>query len=228
MNKDYLYLEMDSLENELSNEERLNAELFYMKLDNQDQTNVKKVVKAVASLAEEYFSFGEQHNNSWAFCTDEKTGTPFFAVYLIGGYLNKKGERPDIDLLVATNMRWTSGFTDYDKFSDYSRCDLLISCDPFLKELAGEFAEGYSMQKHGELPDDYNIGATKGKLLITITPDEGKKLDVNYVRSWRDKKYRFIDEEHFYRMDAGESGEPLQRLALYRSTSDVALPRLTW
>ena len=214
---------MDTLESELTQEELSKVEEFYRRLKQPDLDHVKKVVNSVDAVANNYFSSGEQNSNYWAFCNDGKVGTPFFAAYMVGGYLNKEGKRPDIDLLVATNMRWTNGFLNSDEWS--RRPD---DWDPMWAQLVAKFGEGYSIQREGDLPTDYNIGATKGKILITITPTEGKKLDVSYVRSWQEEGFLFIDEEQFHKLDVGKKGEPLSRLPLYRATSGVRIPQMRW
>src|SRR3989344_4267514 len=210
---------MDTQWSELTSEEIGKAEEFYQKLKRPDLEHVKRVVNSVDAVANKYFSSGEQNSNYWAFCDDRKVGTPFFTVYLVGGYLNKEGERPDIDLLVATNMRWTDGFLNSDEWS--RRTDDL---DPIVVALVSEFGEGYSIQREGDLPDDYNIGATKGKVLITISPSDGKKMDVSYVRSWQERGFQFINEEQFFQLDVGKTREHLLRLPLYRTKSDVKVP----
>lgn len=214
---------MDTLESELTQKELGRVKEFYRRVKEPDLDNVKRVVNSVDSVANHYFSSGEQNDNYRAFYDDEKAGTPFFAVYLIGGYLNKEGERSDIDLLVASNMRWTQGFLNSDEWS--KRPD---QWDPVYAKLVEAFGEGFSITREGELPDDYNIGATKGKVLITINPTEGKKLDVSYVRSWQERGFRFIDEEQFFKLDVGKTGEPLSRLPLYRVTSSVRVPQMRW
>jgi len=207
---------MDTLESELTQEELGRVEKFYRKLKQPDLDHVRRVVNSVDNVANQYFSSGEQNSNYWAFCNGEKVGTPFFAAYLVGGYLNKEGERPDIDLLVATNMRWNNGFIE-----DYERLE-----EPIWGGLKKAFSEDAEIVKNGDLPNDYNIGATKGKVLITINPTEGKKLDVSYVRSWQERGFQFIDEEQFSKLDVGNGGEPLSRLPLYRTTSSVQVPQM--
>ena len=86
------------------------------------------------------------------------------------------------------------------------------------KALVNEFSENCTIKRHGELPNNYNLGVTKGKVLITLTPTEGKKSDVNYVRSWEREGFEFINEEEFYKLDVGKNGEPLTRLPLYMTT----------
>ena len=90
---------MDTLESELTQEELSKVEEFYRRLKQPDLDHVKKVVNSVDAVANNYFSSGEQNSNYWAFCNDGKVGTPFFAAYMVGGYLNKEGKRPVITIL---------------------------------------------------------------------------------------------------------------------------------
>jgi len=205
----------------LTHEERGKARDFSQRLKETDLAHVRRVVHSVDALAHDYFSSGQQNENYWAFCDLTRVGTPFFAVYLIGGYTTKAGDRPDIDLLVAANMRWTTGFLNDDEFAREPE-----DWDPMWRTLTTEFGDGYAVQRAAELPNDYNLGVTQGKVLITLTPPEGKKLDINYVRSWSHKGFSFIDEQQFSQLDVGKAGEPLSRLPLYRATSTVIVPQL--
>ncbi len=202
---------MVALINKLTHDELARTEEFYRRLKAPDLSNIETIIKLVDSIANTYFSSTDPDRNYNYFCEDERIGNPFFGIYLIGGYLNKEGERPDIDLLIATNMRWREGFIE-----DYEGSE-----EPIWKELKKVFT---NIKKSNELPNDYNIGATKGKVLITINPYEGKKIDINYVRSWEEEGFKFIDEEQFYKLDVRENGEALPRLELYRNTTQITLP----
>lgn len=236
------YSKMGVLESELTQDEGDKAEEFCSRLKEPDLGHVKRIIKSVDGIARSYFSSGEQHSNCLVFCDGviikrnvqieklgsmevhtgspeikgiDQIGTPFFAVYLVGGYLNKVGERQDIDLLVATNMRWTKGFMDWGRNpEDY---------DPMWAALFKEFGDGFSITREGELPDDYNIGSTQGKVLIRIHPKQGKRIDLCYVRSWDKIGYKFISEEQFIKKDVGTDGYPLSRLPLYRATSGLEI-----
>ncbi len=194
---------MGSLEAGLTKDELLKARGFFKRLKNPDSAHVKKVIASVDAVAESYFASDHPKRNLSAFCDEDKVGYPFFSVYLIGGYLNKQGERPDIDLLVSTNMRWIYGFSDGFEVYD----------EPIWKSLRSAFPSS-RLRKNGMLPDDYTVGLTKGKILITITPRAGKKIDICYVRSWNEKGYKFIDVDQFAQLDVGEDGKPLPRLPL--------------
>ena len=209
----------------LTPEELASAEKWYGRLNEPDASQVRRVVQSVDTVANSYFSSRDMQRNYHSFCEGnifsgiKKIGTPFFAVYIIGGYLNKEGERPDIDLLVATNMRWSKGFFQPKQYNGPG-----IEYDPLWSELNQKFQEGFSLELEGELPTDYNLGNTYGKALIRIHPSQGKKIDLCYVRSWDEEKYRFISEEQFIEKDVGKAGEQLSRLPLYRASSSVEVP----
>ncbi len=94
----------------LTYEEQTRAEEMYRRLQEPDASHVIRIVESVDTVAHSYFSSPDLQRNYHSFCQGnilngiQKIGSPFFAVYVIGGYLYKEGERPDIDLLVATNM----------------------------------------------------------------------------------------------------------------------------
>jgi len=225
-------------ENELSIEEAKKANEFYDILREPDLNNLGRVLNSVDVVANSYFLDRMQDKCIGGFYDEDDVGRPFFGVYLIGGCLTKEGERPDIDLLVATNMRMTNSFdlTGYlqTHYDDEVRIDLDES-DPIWVSLNKEFNLNFEIKKEGKLPDDYNLGETKGKVLIRLIPDEGKRIDIVYVRSWsgqnfEERKYQFISEQKFIERDVDEIGKPLERLALYRASSDFEIPqsRLRW
>ncbi|MFT4302979.1 MAG: hypothetical protein ACMXYG_00290 [Candidatus Woesearchaeota archaeon] len=215
---------MNQANNQLTEQEIREAQKVFHKLEKPDLNNVKKVIESVDDVANMYYEEGDIDYNYIAFCKDGRVGYPFFAVYLIGGYLNKEGERKDIDLIIATNMRWTNGFTRPEFDDPISKKYL----EPIWAKLTTTFSSGYSINKHNELPTDYNLGVTQGKVLITIKPENGKPLDINYVKSWNRKDFKFIDEEQFHKLDVTKSGEPIPKLALYRSKTTVNVPKLRW
>ncbi|TAL51734.1 MAG: hypothetical protein EPN86_06115 [Nanoarchaeota archaeon] len=206
---------MGPLDNELTALEKERADRKCSRLHPYDFSNVQKAINAVDRVAALYFSSGNQYQNAWAFMQNGIIGTPFFSVYLVGGYVNKPGERRDIDLLVATNMRWTDGFLS-DEWSQRPE-----SWDPVWRELNAEFAQGYKVERTGELPSDYNIGITEGKALIRIIPDAGKKIDLIYARSWEEDGLKFIDEKAFNARDTDLYGHSLPKVPLYRATSPL-------
>lgn len=166
-------IRMDFLQNQLTPEERRTALGFLHGLPDQDATNVNAVMRCVDGVANSYTS---------------RDG--FFSVYLIGGNVTKTGERPDIDLLTATNALPNShSFTSDAIYGALDQC----------------FSRKRILAK-GRFPDQYNLGRTKGKILLRITPAFGRQIDFVYVRSMRDffdedcnerRRYEFSSEEEF-------------------------------
>jgi len=202
------------IESELNKVELENTLKFYSRLSQNDLRNVEKIITLVDNVANRYFSNDQHKSNYFAFENDEIIGNPFFAVYLIGGYLNKDGERKDIDLLIATNMRWTEGFIEDHKDEEVD--------EPIWRGIKDQFSKGYKIKKAELLPTDYSIGAVERKVLINIIPKNGKPLDINYVRSWPDElRYKFVNEEQFITLDIGINREQLTKSALYRSSRQL-------
>lgn len=224
----------------LDEQEVLDKETFLQARSEIDKSLIERVLTAVGTLSTEYFESGEHHSNWYAFMEDGKRGYAFFAVYSIGGMINKEGERPDIDLLVATNMRWSSGPNS-----------MRLSREYLLGKLVEEFGEEYSISINGmplkdyddtddfdeipDLPDNYNVGETKGKVVLTLTPLEGgKSIDISYVRSFRnhggEESHSFVTEEEFIAKDIDPTnGEQLSRLILYRAkVTDIREPTFRW
>jgi len=186
---------MDFIDWGLTDEEELKAREFHARLTSPDVNNLGEIVRFVDSVSNTYFS---RYPSFWL------NTSRFFSLYLVGGYLNKKGERPDIDLLLATNAIWPGGFFGED--------------EPIYSGLKQSFGEA-NVSVVGELPDNYNIGETKGKALINIDPVVGKKIDLIYFSSWRpgeDRSLEFLSEKQFYELDVVD-GKELPKLPLYRS-----------
>ncbi|HIH51592.1 MAG TPA: hypothetical protein HA250_04540 [Nanoarchaeota archaeon] len=215
---------METLESMLTPEETLGAEKFFQRLGEADLRNVQKVLSAVDRTVKEYFGANELNYSTIPYLISYygTLGTPFFAAYLIGGWLNKEAERPDIDLMIATNARYTHGFSNplWGRNPE--------NWEPMLRELNKEFEYGEELTMGGELPNDYNIGATKGKVMFNVHPGEGRDLDLVYVRSFRDYSAGrmdscfFLSEEEFItRRDVDGDGKPLARLPLYRNSQNI-------
>lgn len=192
------------LENELSGEEIEKADRFYERLKQPDLENVKKVLEAIDWAA----NFFSNANTRFMGFKYGSKGRAFFLSYLIGGNLTKKGERPNIDLLVATNFLFEPVEVPDE--------------DIFVGSLNGEFENYAKMEIEGELPDNYNMGRADGKCLIRLIPKKGKSIDINYVRD--DSPY----EEEFLKKDIGKNGEQLSRLILYRNLNKLQQMRMHW
>jgi len=191
-----------------------------------DQQNVLKVIELFNNVAEEYFNSPYTSDLSGFYRTgkdwyenhDAPRGYQFFAVYLIGGNITKKGDRPDIDLLTVTNMRYADGY------------GFIYDHEEWFQKRITEFFQGQgSVACSSPLPSDYNIGHVDGKALFTVTPNIGKRIDINYVRSFYCDQQHFGSEEDFFRLDVDSEGKPLPRLPLYVRKSDAPLsPQFKW
>ena len=237
---------MRSVNKELSLEERAEAERFFERIGEKDTANVKRLVTLVDSHTDDYFSSGELEKVHYCF----NDGEAFFTVYGIGGNVTKDGVRPDLDLMIVTNMRYSEGFSDYydNKMDDpYSE----RSVEPLWRRINLEFRVDMTIKRHGEIPDNYNLGLTKGKCIITLTPKNGaKKIDVVYIKSMahhedpstffgeRESKESLQDdysqcsfnsEADFNAKDLRIDGQPSAKILLYRAnTSDIEKPQLRW
>lgn len=222
---------------ELSLEETAEAERFFQRIGETDAANVRRLVGLVDSQANDYFSSRELEKMSYLFAGTEA----FFVVYGIGGNVTKNGERPDVDVMIVTNMRYNDGFFNcHDDAMD----DPVLgrSVEPLWRRMNLELRESITLQRRGELPDNYNLGVTKGKCVITLTPLNGaRKMDVVYVKSMvdhgspdlpdpgeqfpppvDDSRMYFISEADFASKDLGLNGEPLVKVLLYRAaTRDI-------
>ncbi len=200
------------------------AESFFRKLKEVDLANVRKIIEAVNHHAMAYLKSGEA-NKSWdEFSRGDTLGEVFFAIYGIGGYVTKKGERPDIDLLIATNMRYEDGKGYIDDKDE-----------PLWASLNEHLEDVFTMNKEGDIPANYNIGLTKGKCMLTFAPkNEGKKIDIVYVKSMSDNmmehegpdykpdnSHWFISESEFLTKDVDRSGKALPRVMLYLAKAQV-------
>ena len=230
------------IDGQLTLEERAKAKEFKDRLTEADKRNTLAVIKAVYFLEKEYLNSEEPQKTldySWQFYLDTREGkwSPFFAVYGIGGYVTKEGERPDVDLLVATNMRYRNGPTKrYDDPED------LVDPDPFLRKLQETTRGRMQIELMGIVPDNYNLGITYGKVIARLTPlIGGKSIDVVYVRSMmagipacfespteeeefkqRPEYHRGHYLEHYFdsrnefeQKDNGPEGKPLPRVILF-------------
>lgn len=209
-----------------------------------DKYHVSLIVEAVKSHATDYFSTQEPDTCQRYF----KGGKAFFAVYGIGGNVTKQGNRPDIDLMLVTNMR----YLESPFIEDVHNHDVLT------KAIADHVVHNLNLKVMGTLPDNYNLGSTKGKSLLELNPTAigpttiGKKIDLIYVRSmvnhgtsadlpesgesWGKMdeetklKYAFQSEEEFCaRVDVDEQQRPLPKAVLWRAkTNDFIKRQREW
>ena len=238
---------MRQINKELTLEERTAAQLFFERMGETDTVNVKRLIGLVDAHAEDYFSLGELERVHHYF----DGGEAFFTVYGIGGNVTKEGVRPDVDVMVVTNMRYSNGFLEgYDERIDdpvWGR-----SIEPLWRRMNKEFRLDMAVERQGAIPDNYNLGLTKGKCIITLTPsNEARKIDVVYNKSmsphedpstfpWEEgvesvqdifdySRCSFKSEAEFNGKDVGVDGQPLAKVLLYRvNTTDIEKPQLKW
>jgi len=215
----------------LSLEERIVADNFFERIGTTDSVVVKKLIKVVNSQARCYLFSREIEKIAPYFSGSEL----FFVVYGIGGNLTKPGERPDIDIMIATNMRYKKGFMD----SFETENDFLYEyrMEPIWRRINHAFGSKMYIDLKGELPDNYNLGVTQGKCIITLTPrTAGRKIDLIYVKSMIAKGAEFglhqdkffVSEEDFRSKDVDVEGNPLPKVLLYRSNTNISNKSGRW
>ncbi len=234
---------MRQINDKLSLEERTLRDDFFNRLNPTDKIHVESVINVVNNIAKDYFRDvesdaelrmqsedgyrGEPDENYWAFRmsrpdAEEEMGCAFFSVYAIGGQITKEGRRPDIDLMVVTNMWWSGGYINDDE-------------EWFYGTLQKALGNNYEIFCEDDLPNHYNEGLTKNKALIRLTPkdNDSTPIDIVYVRSLPRGKEddKFINPEEFEQKDVDEGGNQLPRLLIYRaSTTDIIPPsfQMSW
>ena len=231
---------MRQVNKELSLEERSSRNKFLDRINPTAKTSVESIIQVVDAIANDYFQDidsdtelqtqseggykGEPDQNYWAFRRlnfdggKDLIGCAFFSVYVIGGQISKKGERPDIDLMVVTNMWWSEGYTADEN-------------EWFYKGLHKTLENNYQISCKDDLPNHYNEGLNKNKALIRLTPkgDGFTPIDIVYIRSLPEgnEEDKFISPEEFEQKDVDKNDNPLPRLLLYRaSTTDITPPDL--
>lgn len=214
---------MRRVNKKLSLEERVAADNFFERIGDKESLVVSKLIKIVNSQARSYFFSREIERIAPYFSGCEI----FFTVYGIGGNITKNGERPDIDIMIATNMRYKKGFMDSFEINNDSLYEYRI--EPLCRKIYGAFKSMMHITKKGELPDNYNLGVTQGKCLITLIPKTaGRKIDVVYVKSMlasgsgcRNRNdYFFVSEDDFISKDIDSEGNPLPKVLLYRAKAN--------
>ncbi len=180
------------------------AEDFYRRLKEPDAATVHSIIEVIASLAEKY----NARNHFYSGLGDYG----FFGVYGIGGYVTKEGDRPDVDLLVATNAQWIEMYDSPHRHWLSTSGDPFRTADWVVGSLADRFhLDEYDTEVLGTIPDEYNTKAGS-KTMIHLSPlsDDGRKpIDILYVKTdfiqgdpiktLRDFDAVDVDEEgHFY------------------------------
>lgn len=235
----------------LAPKEVLEARKFWESLKPEEVEDVARLMKIVHGVATMYLKSGEAMDVMYQFkkrddsTTPATIGNPFFNLYAVGGILRFGKEASDIDLMLVTNYRTIDGYLE-EYGSPPSPDSIFQSRDGemLLNSLMDEFHGTHIINKRGELPNNYNLGLTKGKVVIELHPMvkilRGKrKIDLIYVRSMTPKNVPimsdeydeltetcfFISEEDFERMDV-DRGVPLERVVLYRAKGIFQEPNM--
>ncbi|MBI2548614.1 hypothetical protein HYW21_04660 [Candidatus Woesearchaeota archaeon] len=230
---------MRQVDKTLTLEEIAQRDQFLARLTPKDKGNVQTLIHTVDALANDYFRDtesdeelrreseegyrGEPDENDWAFEQQDqetgayKTGCAFFSVYVIGGQITKQGIRPDIDLMVVTNMWWSSGYiANRDEW--------------LLQRLHQAFDDRTKVTCPEGLPSHYKKGLWRNKAFIHLAPIDtvSTPIDIVYLRSLpkggREEEI-FITPTTFEQRDCSEDGQPLPRLLLYRALTTDISPR---
>lgn len=204
------------------------SEAFYEKLSPNDLETVLTIVSTIKNVSQEY---NEEGNSPVA----------YFGVYGIGGYINKQGERPDIDLLLVTNGFWDSGYSaheyprDFDKWKeedefDYGNTpDKEIRKDWIIGSVAYRLYKDYSFNVLNPIPASYDQGARE-KGVVRLTPKQSenptKPIDLVYVKTtWQDEVESLEVFERY--MDVDTNAHPLPKIPLLRIQNQGS-PSLQW
>ena len=180
--------------------ETKNAKDFFARLRQPEIATVNTIIQTISSLAVSHKRERYQRN-------------PFFAVYGIGGNVTKTGERPDVDLLIATNAIWIHGYPTEEN-SDWVMGRLN---DTFINE-------GYKVKIISKTPDEYSIGAVadqKGMMRLEPEDDGRKPIDIVIV-NWKvlsNSLGEMINSiKEFERsIDIDESRRPLPKVLLFKT-----------
>jgi hypothetical protein len=163
------FFDIMSIDKWLSTEETAQAVSFLSRLSIEEQTRVDEIIKVVNEVAIGYFNSSEPRENDYAFFRRERDGDerhvvngyPFFAVYGTGGILTKGGQRPDIDLLVATNYRNREGYME--PFSPKEETSWHRDGERFYLALHDALSSENIVEIVSPLPENYKLTETKGK-----------------------------------------------------------------
>lgn len=220
---------IDFPKSELTPQENKEARVFWNTLPAPDKRNLHLIFQSVVTTARRYVNSDQADANKLAFCRGsilggiKEYGYPFFLLALIGGTITKENARPDIDLLLAFNARWTHGFfSPIENFDDPDG-----EFEPTFASIWNSFGRNPSVISipSEQFPNDYNIGVTKGATLLSINPSKGKPIHLKYIRSFGGCKYgyKFITEDDFSRLDT-DHGLSIPKLPLLRITGPKVGP----
>ncbi|MCX6742322.1 MAG: hypothetical protein NTX24_04100 [Candidatus Pacearchaeota archaeon] len=184
---------------------------FFSRLSEQEREAVKRIIKTTDDICTKYRGSLEDAGSAVNAFIQAGMKNAFFSVYAIGGQVTKEGARPDIDLMIVTNMFFYEGvpwgIDDEDE----------LTYSGLIRGL-GEF--GFKVKARGDLPDRYNLSKNQGKVVFDLTPQQPRyrPMNVLYIRGFDSEKYRLEDESVFLAKDIDESGKPLPKVLLYNKT----------
>ncbi len=219
---------MPTLNTKLTNEEQREASKFFNRLSSVDFANVKGLLEVIDDVAREYLTSNDVDGIETLIALDgrRRIPVPFFTTFAIGGQITKQGDRPDIDLLLATNMRYWSE-EELDQYSPVKEAlvdkhmpirERLLA--PLFASVKGKFILEYG----GPVPYSYCLGKFDDKFLARFKPredDSGKPIDFVYVNTGHTT---FVDEAEFLGLDVDENDVPLPKLPIQRLSLEGYVP----
>ncbi len=187
------------------------AEDFFLRLNEPDAITIRSIVEAIHHLAQRYRTDNELLPGVGSY--------GFFGVYGIAGVITKEGERPDVDILIATNAHWSQSY--------YSPGRSIVDTNPIIQSgdwIAGTLLdkfgnEGYKVELVGEIPSEYGKVGANPKVLIRLTPKDAqaqirKRIDVVYVKTCFVGRINCLAD--FETIDVDDRGEALPRIDLLK------------
>lgn len=179
---------------------------FFARLKSPDVAAVKAIIYTIESLTKDA-SIPQMEDGS------------FLAIYGIAGYVSKKGERRDIDLLVATNAVWTWGFRSFDENISWQE-ESSLGGDLVAGTIRDKFVnEGYTVTVEKKIPNMYRkVGAPKkGMLRLTPPDDERKPIDIVIVNRESLKTLGGANSQNEFEefIDVDKFGKQLPRVLLF-------------
>lgn len=219
---------MPTLKVGLTDEERREADKFFARLSPADSANIGGILTVIGDVAKQYLT-SDDVDKIEVLCGEGGTvrlPVPFFTTFVIGGQITKEGDRPDVDLLLATNMRyWSEGeLHQYAPDRDTVVKDPTQIRERLLAPLLASVRGKFTPTVKGPVPYSYQLGRIKDKFMVRFNPTElnsGKPIDFVYVNTGHTT---FVDEAEFLKLDVDEEGRPLSRLPIQRLRLDDYVP----
>ncbi len=171
------------------------------------------VIGCVRNLSFRFFTENYLTDEFLRLYTPRDTKTEaFFAVYGIGGYVTKSGARPDLDLLIATNLPLEKRAYHDDT-------------EPFISQLRLTLSSEYEIMLRGEVPTDSNLHITNGRVSVHLSQrSSSASIDLKYAKSvhGKDSRYTFRSEEDFLVKDRTLPYGKEPKVLLYRVRAHLA------